>query len=197
MRWLLTKFINRIRYTLNTFFQPQMVYGYLDQNGTKLANTRISNTTVLEKKCLELEDNVFIGHFNFIDATNHRVLIQEGCQITNFVSILTHSSHQSIRLYGRNYRDFSDLVAYLKGSVEIGAYTFIGPHSVIMPKTKIGKGCLVTAFSYVSGVFPDFSIISGNPAQIIGDTRASDKAMLQKHPELRDYYTAWAKEGNG
>lgn len=195
MRWLWTKLKNKIRYTLNTFFQPQMVYGYKDQNGVYLSNTRVSNTAILEKDHLELEDNVFIGHFNLIDAMNHRVLIEEGCQITNFISILTHSSHQSIRLYGGDYRNYSDLVGYVQGCVELGAYTFVGPHSVIMPGTKIGKGSLIAAYSYVSGEFPEFSVIAGNPAKVVGDTRASDEAMLQRHPELKEYYTTWAKGG--
>ena len=192
-----TKITNRIRYVLNTFFQPQMVYGYTCPNGVKLSNTRVSNTTVLDNvRHLELEDNVFIGHFNFIDA-KHQVIIREGCQITNFISILTHSSHQSIRLYGGDYRNYSDLVGYVKGSVEIGAYSFVGPHSVIMPGTKIGKGSLVAAYSYVSGEFPEFSVIAGNPAKAVGDTRALDEAILQKHPELKESYTAWAKGGAG
>ena len=193
MRLLWKKVKNRIRYTLNTLFQPQMVYGYTSPNGVKLSNTRVSNTTVLDnEKHLELEDNVFIGHFNYIDATNH-IIIREGCQITNYISLLSHSSHQSIRLYGGDYRNYSDLIGYVKGSVEIGAYSFVGPHSVIMPGTKIGKGSLIAAYSYVSGEFPEFSVIAGNPAKVVGDTRASDEAMLQKHPELKEYYTAWAK----
>lgn len=195
MHRLWTKIINRIRYMLNTFFQPQMIYGYTCPNGVKLPNTRVSNTTVLDNvRHLELEDNVFIGHYNFIEATHH-VSIREGCQITNFISILTHSSHQSIRLYGREYRNFSDLIGYVTGSVEIGAYSFVGPHSVIMPGTRIGKGSLVAAYSYVFGEFPDFAVIAGNPAKVVGDTRASDEVMLQKHPELKEYYRAWAKGG--
>ena len=50
------------------------------------------------KKNLKLGNNVFIGHYNFIEASNG-ITIEEGCQITNFISITTHSSHISIRLY--------------------------------------------------------------------------------------------------
>ncbi len=195
MHRLWTKITNRIRYTLNTFFQPQMIYGYTSPNGVKLPNTRVSNTSVLENaRYLELEDNVFIGHYNFIEASHH-IRIREGCQITNYISILTHSSHQSIRLYGREYRNFSDLIGYVTGSVEIGAYSFVGPHCIIMPGTKIGKGSLVAAYSYVSGEFTDFAVIAGNPARVVGDTRVSDEVMLEKYPELKEYYTAWAKGG--
>lgn len=185
---------NRLRNQLNTAFQPQMCYDYRRQDGVKLINTRVSNTAVLEsKENLNLEDNVFIGHFNVIDASNH-VTIREGCQITNFISILSHSSHQSIRLYGQEYRRFTNLAGYVKGAVEIGPYTFVGPHSVIMPGTTLGKGSLVAAYSYVQGDFPDFAVLAGNPAQVVGDTRQKDERFLQDHPELREFYAAWAKE---
>jgi acetyltransferase-like isoleucine patch superfamily enzyme len=63
-----------------------------------------------------------------------------------------------------------------------------------MPNTKIGKGSLVAAYSYVKGEFPDFSIISGNPAKVIGDTRDMDERQLKQHPELRSYYDDWTKD---
>ena len=115
-------------------------------------------------------------------------------QITNYVSVLTHSSHIAIRLYGKEYTKIKDKQAYSKGSVYIGAYSFIGPHTVIMPGTKIGKGCLVSAFSYVKGEFPDFSIIAGNPAIVVGDTRELDQPYLDSNPELKDYYNVWANK---
>ena len=81
---------------------------------------------------------------------------------------------------------------YVKGSVFIGKYTFVGPHSTIMPNTKIGKGSLVSAYSYVQGDFPDFSIISGNPAQVVGNTKDMDAKYLEDYPELQEHYKSWA-----
>lgn len=173
--------------------KPHMIRGFKRFDGVFLEKTRISNTTYIDcSEKLYLEDNVFIGHYNYIDASN-KLTIEEGCQITNFVSILTHSSHISIRLYGMDYQKFSNLKGYVKGEVFIGAYSFIGPHSVIMPNVKIGKGCMVCAFSFVKGQFPDFSIIAGNPAKIVGDTRNIDETYLKENPELQSYYNEWAK----
>jgi carbonic anhydrase/acetyltransferase-like protein (isoleucine patch superfamily) len=84
------------------------------------------------------------------------------------------------------------MLGYKRGKVDVGAYTFIGPHSVIMPDTEIGKGSVVAAFSFVKGEFPDFSIIAGNPAKVVGDTRKMDAPFLEAHPELRPTYEAWA-----
>ena len=168
-----------------------MVGRYRHFNGIRLPLTRVSNTTYIgNPEKFNVADNVFIGHFNFIDASNH-IKIGEGCQITNYVSILTHSSHISIRLYGKQYTADDNHVAYQKGSVEINEYCFIGPHSVIMPGTKIGKGSIVSAFSYVKGEFPEFSIIAGNPAKVVGDTRKLDEPYLNNNPELREHYNSW------
>lgn len=197
MSKIIIRIKNIIRYELNKIIQrivqPQMVGGFKRFDDVYLEKTRISNTTYIgNKENLYLENNVFIGHYNYIDASN-KIIIKEGCQITNFISIITHSSHISIRLYGREYTYFSDLKGYLKGDVFIGEYSFIGPHSLIMPNTRIGKGCIVKAYSNVKGEFSDFSIIAGNPAKIVGDTRKLDERYLMEYPDLQEFYDEWAK----
>ncbi|MBK9729736.1 MAG: acyltransferase [Chitinophagaceae bacterium] len=172
---------------------PEMIWGYTTPEGNHLSQVRISNTTFINsKENLVLGNHVFIGHYNMIDASNDLV-IEEGCQVTNFVSILTHSSHQSIRLYGSEYAKHSEHIGYIKGKVVIGKYSFIGPHSVIMPGTTIGKGSSVSAFSYVKGNFPPFSILAGNPAIVVGDTRKMDQPFLDAHPEIKTFYNSWSQ----
>lgn len=191
---LLDKIVNRLIYALSRRFKPNV---YLIKRNfvskRKLKNTRASNTsTFVEKEGIDLGDNVFIWHHTIIDGSNG-VTIEDGCQIGAWNGIFSHSSHISIRLYGEKYGEIKDMKGYIRGSVFIGKYTFIGPHSVIMPNTKIGKGCLVSAYSYVKGEFPDFSIISGNPAKVIGDTRQLDSKYLDENQELRNYYNQWAE----
>ena len=86
------------------------------------------------------------------------------------------------------------MVGYGKGSVEIGKYSFIGPNSIIAAGTSIGKGSIVAAYSYVKGKFPDFSIISGNPAEVTGSTKDMDQEYLRDHPELLTLYNSWASD---
>lgn len=184
--------IRRIRHFILGLFRPVMVGRFKKTDGAILPFTRVSNTTHIGNiENLSIGDNVFIGHFNFIDASNG-LTIGEGCQITNYVSILTHSSHISIRLYGDQYINVKNPVGYVTGKVELGPYCFIGPHSVIMPGTTLGKGSIVSAFSYVKDSFPDFSIVAGNPAVVIGDTRNIDRPFLEKHPELVEFYKNWS-----
>jgi acetyltransferase-like isoleucine patch superfamily enzyme len=173
-------------------FEPKMISNY-KLNGEIIHFTRVSSSTVIsEKQHLKLAGYIFIGHYNFIEASNG-IQIDEGVQITNYCSILSHSSHVSIRLYGRAYVSERNLIGYKTGPVTIGAYTFIGPHSTIMPGTSIGKGCIVAAYSSVKGEFPDFSIIAGNPAVVVGNTQEMDAPFLAKNPELQTFYNSWAK----
>jgi len=191
--------MNRIKksiaYRIARMFQfivkPRMFGLSKNFQGKQIKDTSIGNTTFIDyQKNLFIGDHTYIGHHNFIEASNI-IEIDEGCQITDFVSITTHSSHISIRLYGDQYSKHTNPIGYIKGKVIIGKYTFIGPHTVIMPGTTIGKGSIVTAFSYVRGNFPDFSIISGNPAKIIGDTRETDKKYLDENAELKQFYDDW------
>ncbi|MEY4289549.1 MAG: hypothetical protein RLZZ30_1637 [Bacteroidota bacterium] len=174
-------------------FRPAMNGKIYDTNGKRIPRTRVSNTTYIDHpQNLVLGENVYIGHYNFIEASNG-ITIEEGCQLTTFINMTSHSSHMAIRLYGKDYMSEKKDV-YERGSIHIGKYTFIGAHSTIMPKTKVGKGSLIAAYSYVRGEYPDFSIISGNPGKVIGDTRKLDERQLQQHPELRALYDEWAKD---
>ena len=80
----------------------------------------------------------------------------------------------------------------MAGPVEIGPYSFIGPHSLIEANTRLGRGTLVCAGSFVRGEYPDFAILEGRPARIVGDSRHADEKLLAAHPELRTLYDAWA-----
>jgi acetyltransferase-like isoleucine patch superfamily enzyme len=189
--------VNRWRRRVARWLLYDIVFGEVSRDGTPLPLTRLSPSTCLEHEAgLELGDHVFIGHFNYIEAL-HGVRIDEGVQITNFVSIVTHSSHRSQRLMGREYAVTApdDRVGFVKGSVHIGAYSFIGPHTTIEANTRLGRGCLVASHSRLRGEFPDFAVIAGSPATVVGDTRTTDMPWLDAHPEWREAYDAWAAAG--
>lgn len=173
---------------------PQMIYSY-EHNGRLIPTTRVSNSSVIsDSSNLILGEHVFIGHFNFIESSNG-IEISNGVQVTNYVSILSHSSHTSIRLYGKEYQNHSNLIGYKRGSVYIGDYSFIGPHSTILAGASIGKGSLVKPYSLVKGeIFPDFSIIEGDPAKVVGSTKDIDSKYLIDNPELVKFYNQWAEE---
>lgn len=185
--------LNRWRRSLWQALFYRMVFGERDAAGRKLAHTRIAPSTCIEgAQGLQLSDHVFIGQFNFIDATAG-LQIGEGVQVTNFVSIVTHSSHRAIRLLGRSYATFDGAKpGYISAPVQIGAYSFIGPHSLIEAGSRLGKGVVVCAYAQVRGNVPDFAIMAGAPARQVGDVRERDAQLLAQFPELVVHYESWA-----
>ncbi len=170
------------------WIKPELLT-FKDKENKVVKGTGVSNMTHISNlKNIVLGEDVFIGHFNYIDGFQ-KVHIGKGSQITNYVSILTHSSHDSLRLDPLNMNHFG----LLSGNVEIGEYCYIGAHSVIMPNSKLGKGCIVSAYSYVSGVFPDYSILRGQPAKIIGNTKTRDIEFLNNNPAVKSTY--YEKDG--
>ena len=157
------------------------------------AYTRVAPSTCIEGEAgLQLADHVFIGQFNFIDASAGLV-IEEGVQITNFCSIVTHSTHDALRVNGRRTALLGgELPGYRKGPIRLGAYSFVGPHSLIEPGATLGRGAILCAYSQLRGQAPDFAVMAGQPARQVGDTRERDAALLARHPELREAYEAWA-----
>ncbi|MCH7344411.1 acyltransferase [Pelomonas sp. CA6] len=179
---------------LSRLWGTRMVGGFVRGDGGFLPHTRVSNTAfIFAPERLQVEDHVFIGHFSVLDAT-YGLRIGEGCQIGFFTGIFTHSSHAAIRLYGREYVHTAEKKAYFTAPVEIGPYSFIGAHATLLPGTRLGRGSIVSAYSLVSGEHPDFAILAGQPAKVIGDTRRMDARLLREHPDLMPHYQAWAGE---
>jgi acetyltransferase-like isoleucine patch superfamily enzyme len=172
------------------FQRPFMVYGYWDSPSKKFRkNTRVSSSaTISDKARVSVSDNVWIWHHTIIDGSNG-VTIEEGCQIGAWVGIFSHGSHIAVRLYGEQYITVprEQRKGYTRGPVHIGPYCFIGAGALIMPGVSLGKGCLVSAGAVVSKSAPDYSILRGSPAQIVGDVRDLDKKFL-RDLDIRESY---------
>ena len=180
-------------------FAPRMVYGQRSGDGQLRPCSRISTHTRVEgRDRLLLGDHVFIGHFNFIDASGG-LQIGTGCQLTNFVSVLSHSSHLALRLERERYHGHASPAGLQRAATELGEWSFIGPHSTIAPGSRIGRGVLVKAHSFVSGEVPDFAIVEGQPGRVVGDTRELDRAWMEGQGDAfaeadRRAYEAWVAQ---
>lgn len=170
---------------------PFMVYGYFDYPSKAFRKfTRISSmTTVINKRKLSMGDNVWVGHYTILDASNS-LKISEGCQIAAWVGIFTHGSQDSIRLLGRDYVDIpnTERRGYVRKNVEIGPYTFIGSGSVVLPGVKIGKGSIIGVGTLVRNDVPDYSIVFGTPGKVIGTTIDLDRSQVSNHEDCHTYY---------
>ena len=172
-------------------FRPFMIYGYWNfaQKSFK-KNTRYSSTTVfLDKSKIDIADDCWIGPNCILDGSG-RLQIGEGVQIAGLTAIFTHSSHLSIRLCGKSYifLDQHERSGYVRKSVVIGNFSFIGISSVILPGVVVGKGCVIAAGSVLKISVPDFSIVAGNPAKVIGSTLDMDKEYLKDLSIKNSYF---------
>ena len=69
-----------------------------------------------------------------------------------------------------NSEDFHAIIA----PVEIEDYVFIGPRAIILPGVKIGEGAVVAAGAVVTKDVPEYMVVGGVPAQVIGERKVKD-----------------------
>lgn len=71
--------------------------------------------------------------------------------------------------------DYNDLNFCGKGApVEIGEYAWICSRSIVLPGIKIGKGAIVASGAIVTKNVPDYAIVAGVPAKIVGQREIKD-----------------------
>jgi sugar O-acyltransferase (sialic acid O-acetyltransferase NeuD family) len=56
----------------------------------------------------------------------------------------------------------------LCGCVTVGDYSFIGANAVVLPRLRIGRSVVVGAGAVVTRDVPDYSVVAGNPAVLLG-----------------------------
>jgi acetyltransferase-like isoleucine patch superfamily enzyme len=171
--------------------KPFMLYGFIDPTSKSFRKyTRLSSSVVIiNKQRLSIGDYVWIGHYSVLDASIG-LTIEEGCQTGPSITILTHGSQDSIRLLGRQFVNIHNTqrLGYTRGAVRIGAYTFLGAGSVVLPGVTIGKGSIIGAGAVVTKSVPDFSIVVGIPGQVIGSTIDIDAEFFKSHDVSETYF---------
>lgn len=113
-----------------------------------------------KKSKLVICDDVSIGPFINITCSNN-IIINEGVTISSNVFI-TDMDHTYTKIDMPIMQQNNKL-----SKTVIGQNSFIGTGVVLLAGTRLGKQCIVGANSVVRGDFPDYVVISGNPAKII------------------------------
>lgn len=119
----------------------------------------------------------------FLDSSGYDMIeIGDDCTISFDVVILVHdySINNAFRVLGIPEAERHRVI---KRPVKIGNNCFIGAKAIIMPGAVIGDNCIVGSGAVVRGHIPEGSIVSGNPATVIGDV----ESFGRKHAERKDY----------
>ena len=141
-------------------FQPDLVnlYGCSIGDETKIgAFVEIQKNAVIGARCkisshsfvcegVEIEDECFVGHgVKFTNDVYPRAVNSDG-------SLQTEADWQVIK-------------------TKVKKRASIGSNATIIAGVSIGEGVLVGAGAVVTKDVPDFAIVAGVPAKIIGDVR--------------------------
>jgi len=158
---------NDVRFGANVkIFQPDLVnlYGCSIGDGTRVgafvevqrgasigANCKISSHTFI---CtgVTIEDGVFVGHgVMFINDLYPQAVNEDG-------SLQTEADWQLME-------------------TRIKSRSSLGSNCTIMAGITIGEGALIGAGAVVTKDVPDFAIVAGVPARIVGDVRERAKRV--------------------
>lgn len=106
--------------------------------------------------------DTIIGDHAFLDGRD-KLIIGDHVDIAS--SVMIYNSEHDI-----NSEDFHAVT----GTVIIEDYVFIGPRVIILPGVKIGRGAVVAAGAVVTKDVPEFAIVGGVPAEVIGERKLKD-----------------------
>lgn len=108
---------------------------------------------------VQINDNVLLDHTG--DLT-----LEEGCLISAGAILYTHD-------HGHDPRSTPTPIAKT-----IGANAWVGLRAIVLPGCRrVGKHAVIGAGSVVTKDVPDFAIVAGNPAVIIGQVNAATRQM--------------------
>ena len=128
-------------YTVGENFKVGSQAFIYNPNGLSVGDhVYIGFNTYLGQGKIELEDQVLIGNFVSVTASNHLM------------------KDESFRFGG-----------YKSKPIKIGFGTWVGANSCITAGINIGKSCLVAAGAVVTKTFEDDSVIAGVPAKKVGE----------------------------
>lgn len=111
----------------------------------------------------------YVSTRSWFDGTDYSLItIGHGTTISSEVSFLTHD--WSLHTIGRALEYETDEVLGSIREITVGDYCFVGRGAILMPGCSLGRGCVVGAGAVVRGDIPEYSLLVGNPAEVVGRT---------------------------
>ncbi len=130
--------------------------------GMNLSGTVHMWARFFEPRNIVIGVDSIVGDHAFLDGRD-KLIIGNHVDIASGVMIF-NSEHDL------NSDDFGAILA----PVKIEDYVFIGPRTIIMPGVTIGKGAVIAGGAVVTKDVPEFTIVGGVPAKVIGARTNTD-----------------------
>lgn len=111
----------------------------------------------------EFGDKLVIGKFCAIASGTKFIMGPANHRINSFT---TYPFHVFGGLWQENTPPHLSQLPH-KGDIRIGNDVWLGRECTVMPGAEIGDGSIAAACSVITGKFPPYSLIGGNPARLI------------------------------
>lgn len=155
------------------FVSDHIPFKFIRHSVFKLAGVKIGAKSTIHMSVrffaprgVKIGEDTIIGFRTFLDG-------REKLVIGDHVDIASE-----VMIYNSEHDISSEKFEAVNGEVYIGDYVFIGPRAIILPNVKIGRGAIVAAGAVVTRDVPEFAIVGGVPAKVIGERK-------NKNPEYR------------
>jgi acetyltransferase-like isoleucine patch superfamily enzyme len=125
-----------------------------------------------QPKNISIGEGTIIGDHAFLDG---RAPLKIGKEVDIASSVMIYNSEHDLE--SEDFRAREE-------PVEIDDYVFIGPRVIILPGVKIGKGAVVAAGAVVTSDVPEFAIVGGIPARVIGERKNKNPQYHLGRPRL-------------
>jgi acetyltransferase-like isoleucine patch superfamily enzyme len=132
-------------------------------------NNRVSinnyvSISAMDNAQIILGERVFVGDYSSIQANRANISIGSNTMIAQNVNLISTNHF---------YKDKDKLIHdqdidLIKIGINIGSDCWLGAACTILPGVNVGNGVVIGANSVVTKNIPDYAIIVGNPASIIG-----------------------------
>lgn len=83
-----------------------------------------------------------------------------------------------VMIYNSQHDTSSDDFHAITRDVVIKDYVFIGPRAIILPGVTVGRGAVVAAGAVVTRDVPDFAVVGGVPAAVIGQRKNTEPRYI-------------------
>ena len=148
----------------------------------KIIGNTEKNALVIKKSRLFKQYGGGYWHSAWIPANPDIISIGENVIVAADVRFYEHNMVSWI--FNRNPHYKGPFVKRYYGGITIGNNVMIGARSIIMYNVNIGHDVVIAAGSIVTKDIPDYSIVAGNPARVIGSTKDLLKKRLEYSGEV-------------